>query len=110
VNAEGSNLFTHTAVRPSEEFTHSLLQTTSFRLEQIVSNGSCTPAGDWYDQASDEWVIVLKGKARLRFEHPDAEIELAPGDHVNIGAHRRHRVEWTTPDETTVWLALHYSR
>ncbi len=26
------------------------------------------------------------------------------------GPHRRHRVEWTTPDEPTVWLAVHYGR
>jgi cupin 2 domain-containing protein len=27
---------------------------------------------------------------------------------VNIPAHLRHRVEWTTPVEPTVWLAIHY--
>lgn len=32
----------------------------------------------------------------------------APGDHVQIPAHRRHRIEWT--DEGTVWPALHYDR
>jgi cupin 2 domain-containing protein len=31
------------------------------------------------------------------------------GDFVNIPAHRKHRVEWTTPDEPTVWLAVFYS-
>ena len=34
--------------------------------------------------------------------------EMKPGDFVNIPAHKRHRVEWTTPDEPTVWLAVHY--
>jgi hypothetical protein len=29
-------------------------------------------------------------------------------DHINISAHRKHRVEWTTPDEPTVWLAVFY--
>ena len=39
----------------------------------------------------------------------DAEpLELGPGDYVDLPAHRRHRVEWTTPDEPTVWLAIHY--
>jgi cupin 2 domain-containing protein len=42
-------------------------------------------------------VIVLKGAARLRFE--DGTVEMRPGDFVNIPAHAKHRVEWTTPDE-----------
>jgi len=25
-----------------------------------------------------------------------------------IAAHRKHRVEWTTPDEPTVWLAVFF--
>ena len=33
---------------------------------------------------------------------------LRPGDHVAIPAHKRHRVEWTAPDETTLWLAVHF--
>jgi cupin 2 domain-containing protein len=105
---EKSNLFAHEPVRPLEEFMQTLLKTGGFRLERIVSNGSRTPEGDWYDQDTDEWVVVLKGKARLRFEHPDSEIELLPGDFVNIAAHRRHRVEWTDPREPTIWLAIHY--
>jgi len=37
----------------------------------------------------------------------ETPLELRPGDFVNIPAHTRHRVEWTTPDEPTVWLAVH---
>jgi cupin 2 domain-containing protein len=33
---------------------------------------------------------------------------MRPGDYVHIPAHQRHRVEWTEPDQKTVWLALHY--
>ena len=50
--------------------------------------------------------MVLKGAARLQFE--DGPVEMKPGDFINIPAHNRHRVEWTTPDEPTVWLAVHY--
>jgi cupin 2 domain-containing protein len=60
----------------------------------------------WYDEDQHEWVVVLKGAARLRFE--DEPVEMKPGDFVNIPAHRKHRVEWTTPDEPTVWLAVFY--
>jgi cupin 2 domain-containing protein len=45
-------------------------------------------------------VIVLKGAAQIRIEN--RIVEMKPGDFVNIPAHQKHRVEWTTPDEPTV--------
>ncbi len=33
---------------------------------------------------------------------------LKPGDWVDIPAHARHRVEWTDPNEKTMWLAVFY--
>jgi cupin 2 domain-containing protein len=30
------------------------------------------------------------------------------GDFINIPAHQKHRVEWTEPEEETIWLAIHY--
>lgn len=94
--------------RPDELF-ETLLQIPGAKLERIVSTGQATPPGEWYDQAGDEWVILLAGAARLRFESPDIEHELKPGDYLLIPARCRHRVEWTTPDEPSVWLALHFS-
>ena len=77
------------------------------RIERIVSQGHASPPGFWYDQDQHEWVIVLRGRARVRFE--DGLLEMAAGDCINIPAHRKHRVEWTTPEEPTVWLAVHYT-
>ena len=74
------------------------------RLERIVSHGHSSPEGFWYDQPEDEWVMLLQGAARLEFE--DSLMEMRPGDCLNIPAHRRHRVAWTTPEGPTVWLAL----
>jgi cupin 2 domain-containing protein len=89
-----------------EELFATLLDAGDVRVERIVSRGHASPEGFWYDQDRHEWVIVLKGAARLRFE--EEVIEMKPGDFVNIPAHRKHRVEWTTPDGPTVWLAVHY--
>jgi cupin 2 domain-containing protein len=83
-----------------------LIATPSLRIERIVSRGHASPEGFWYDQGQHEFVVVLKGAARLRFE--DESIEMKPGDSINIPAHRRHRVDWTTPDEPTIWLAIFY--
>lgn len=76
------------------------------RIERIVSHGHASPAEFWYDQPQHEGGVVRKGTARLRFE--DDMIEMTPGGFVHIPAHRKHRVEWTTPDEPTVWLAVHF--
>jgi cupin 2 domain-containing protein len=51
--------------------------------------------------------VVVKEAARLRFE--DDTVQIKPGDFMNIQAHTKHRVEWTTPDEPTVWLAVFYT-
>ena len=50
----------------------------------------------------------VEGRSQLLFEGDAQPIHLKPGDHVTIPAHRRHRVESTTPDEPTVWLAVFY--
>jgi len=60
-----------------------------------------------YDQETHEWVLLLGGAARLRFEG-DEPLDLLPGAFVNIPAHKRHRVEWTDPARPTIWLAIHY--
>jgi len=69
--------------------------------------GRQRPPGDWLGQPETEWVAVVQGQARLRFENEATAREMRAGDWVAIPGGIRHRVEWTTPDEPTVWLALH---
>lgn len=104
---KSGNLFSGIPGRLDAEAFQPLWRTDAFRLERIVSDGQATPAGDWYDQEWDEWVVLLSGAAGLRVEGETAVRELRPGDWVLLPAHVRHRVEWTAPDEKTVWLALH---
>jgi cupin 2 domain-containing protein len=101
------NLFASIPDDLRSELLETLLETPHVRIERIVSLGQASPDGLWYDQARHEFVVLLKGAARLRFESEEP-IELVPGDSLGIPAHRRHRVEWTTPDEPTIWLALFY--
>ena len=102
------NLFTAFRARQPDEQVDVLVETAACRLERIVSIAHATPAGEWFDQDRDEWVVLLSGSASLRFEDEAAARELAPGDVVEIPAHRRHRVERTDAHTPTVWLALHY--
>lgn len=100
------NLFADLPARPPDELATILLEAADVRIERIVSHGHASPEGFWYDQRQNEWVVLLTGAARLQFE--DEVVEMLPGSFVNIPAHRKHRIDWTPPDEPTVWLAVHY--
>jgi cupin 2 domain-containing protein len=102
------NFFSQVPRRLPEEVIEVLLQAESFWLERIISTGQATPAGDWYDQDTHEWVLLLTGGAGLLLENDPQVIIMKPGDYVHIPAHRRHRVAWTDPSQPTIWLALHY--
>ena len=89
------------------EMLDTLLARDGIQIERIVSHGQATPEGEWYDQETDEWVLVLSGAAGLLIEGETAPRDLGPGDFVFLPSHRRHRVVWTSADAPTVWLAVH---
>lgn len=93
-----------------EEFFEDLLTASNVRLERIISEGHVSPKGFWYDQNTDEWVIVLKGYAEIvTLNDSGKEIlwKLHPGDAMLLKAHQKHRVHKTSTNPKTVWLALH---
>lgn len=89
-----------------KEVVQTLIRAADVRIERIISHGHASAADFWYDQPQHEWVIVLKGAARLQFE--DGMVEMKVGDFINIPAFKKHRVDWTTPGEPTVWLGVRY--
>jgi len=59
-----TNLFTNLPSHlPTELFTTILA--ANVYMERIVSHGHVSPEGFWFDQDQHEWVIVLKGAAKL---------------------------------------------
>ena len=102
------NIFYKISDAFSDEIFQTLLETETIKIERILSSRQSTPPDRWYDQEHNEWVILLKGRARLLLEGDSNPIELHPGDYLNIPAHQRHRVEWTDPNQVTIWLAVHY--
>lgn len=99
------NFFNRVPQNLEEELFEPLWKNAHFLLERIISTGQATPRDEWYEQAHDEWVIVLQGSAILRFE--TVEYVLKVGDYVLIPSGCRHRVEWTDKTQPTLWLALH---
>jgi cupin 2 domain-containing protein len=102
------SLFSSLPADREVEHVATLAQLGDVQVERIVSFGQCSPPGFWYDQEHSEWVVVLHGSAKLTIEGRAQSVSLGPGDYVDLPAHTRHRVDWTTPDEPTIWLAIHY--
>lgn len=98
------NLFRNIPGDLPEELFETLAQSGNTSIRRIVSKGHTT---DWYDQQENEFVVLLKGAARLEFEKGQFR-EMAPGDCLLIPARVKHRVAWTEADTETVWLAVHY--
>jgi cupin 2 domain-containing protein len=102
------NIFSEIPESRNDEIYETLLRSEHFKLARIISSGQATPPGKWYDQDTNEWVILLSGSAGLLFEGEKEVCLMNPGDYIHIPAHKRHRVEWTDPEQKTVWVALHY--
>ncbi|WP_166822970.1 cupin domain-containing protein [Thalassoroseus pseudoceratinae] len=101
------NLFADLPTDLPEELITVLAANQHVRIERIVSTGHKTADDSWYDQQETEWVVVLKGEATLVYADGESQ-QLTPGDWVLIPAHRKHRVDWTSPEEPTVWLAVFF--
>ncbi|UTM60252.1 cupin domain-containing protein [Photobacterium sp. CCB-ST2H9] len=91
-----------------EELFQNLLVSSHLRVERIVSRGHQTPAGDWYDQDENEWVLLIQGEAELVFDDSRPPVHLKAGQSVFLPAHCRHRVNWTAEGEHTIWLAIFF--
>ena len=102
------NLFSPLPDARAAEIVDRLFARPGLRIERIVSCGQASPPGFWYDQPEGEWVLLLQGAALLRFADEAEPRRLMPGDFIEIAPHRRHRVEWTDPDQPTLWLAAFY--
>lgn len=83
-----------------ERFT-TLASLRGVTIESIVS--SAAPDDRTYDQAHDEWVVLLVGEATLEVE--GREHALRAGDWILLPAHARHRVVATSAGAR--WLAVH---
>lgn len=102
------NLFSDIPDKNDLEIFNSLLEKNKIKIERIISSGQSSPEGFWYDQEKDEWVILLSGSAKIKFEVEQELCFLRPGDYVFIPAHCKHRVEQTDEHCKTVWLAVHF--
>ncbi|MFW5792667.1 MAG: cupin domain-containing protein [Bacteroidota bacterium] len=94
---------------PSEqeaEFFEVLHQNKNIKIERIISKGHITDKNKWYNQKTDEWVLLIQGQAKIEFEE-NKIIELKSGDYILIPAGKKHKVIYTSKNPYCVWLAIH---
>jgi len=103
---EKYNIFDEIIVDKSEEKFFEIFKNETIKVEKIVSNGQKSPENFWYEQEKSEFILLLEGFAILEFEN--REVELKKGDCLNIKAMEKHRVKFTSLDESTIWFAVFY--
>ncbi|MFH1837075.1 MAG: cupin domain-containing protein [Candidatus Omnitrophota bacterium] len=102
------NIFSDIPGRFKKELFETIVEKDGIKIERIVSLGQKTPEGEWLSEAKSEWVVLVEGSAVIFFEGEKEARELKAGDHLMIGPGQKHRVEWTDPDNRTVWLAVYF--
>ena len=102
------NLFADLPLNLSREVFETLGSGENVRIERIISHGHSSPDGFWYDQDEAEWIVVLKGEAKLLLDGELGVVHLTAGEYLLIPAHKKHRVDWTAPNESTIWLAVFF--
>ena len=101
------NIYSNIPEKLSDEIVDVIFQSEIIRIERIISDGQASPDNFWYDQDENEWVILLKGKAKIKYQD-QSEQNLTEGDYIFIPSHKKHRVEWTDNNTKTVWLAMFF--
>lgn len=104
------NLFRDTPAMTDGEWIEAILTGrggTHATIERVVSHGGRAPAEGVFEQDWTEWVLLLRGTARLVARAPDETFDLEPGDWLEIPPERRHYVAHTSRKPPALWLAVH---
>lgn len=88
----------------SQERFETLLEHPLARIERIW--GPVASPSEIYEQAHDEWILLLAGQAKLEICDGPSHV-LAAGDYLMIPAGQRHRVLHASAE--ALWLAVHFA-
>lgn len=104
-----NNIFKNIPLTDNEEIVDKLLEFDNICIERIVSNGENSPENFWYEQKSDEWVILIQGKAVIEYENSQIA-ELKRGDYIFIPSMQKHRVKQVSKNPNCIWVAVHFNK
>ena len=63
--ADADNLFEDLPAKSADEVFERLAGGENVLIERIVSHGQATPEGTWLRQERHEWIVLLRGRAKL---------------------------------------------
>lgn len=106
---EKLNIFDSLPIDKENEKFFEIFKNENIRIEKIVSNGQKS-LEKFLVWPKNEFILLLQGDAILEvIENNDIkEIKLKTGDYLDIKAHVKHRVAYTSESKTTIWLAIFY--
>jgi cupin 2 domain-containing protein len=104
---EVKNIYDSENINLTKEYFEDILKQKGFKLERIISFGNITENNFWYDQDEDEFVLLLKGAAKIQLENQSV-ITLGEGDYIIIPAHVKHKVIYTDTKIKTYWLTCYF--
>ena len=99
------NIFEYQLPKLDDENFTTLLENPNVEIKRIVSNTLQTPQ-EFLDKDKDEWVVVLKGCAKL--EMNGVVHKLKAGDAIFIPANTKHTLLKTK--KVVVWLAIYMKK
>lgn len=85
---------------PNAEHFATLHQNKSIKIQAIRSH--LLQPGEHYNQAQDEWVLLIRGRAQLRVD--EKVIDLEEGESFFLPKHTPHQVLFTSED--ALWLGV----
>ena len=99
------NIFKDIKCAKGTETFVSIVEKGCLKIKKIVSNGVKSPEGFWYNQAHDEFVLLLRGRARILFRKGKS-MDLKQGDYLIIPKCAEHRIDYTSSKPQCVWLCV----
>ncbi len=100
------NLLDNIPSTSKDEIFKTIVSNDNVKIERILSYGQTTPKDYWYDQDEDEFIYIVQGKAKIKYDD-ETIYTLNTNDSLYIQAHQKHQVIYTS--NPTVWLAIFIS-
>jgi len=105
---EVSNFYNYSYIEKNRELFETIVEKNNvhIKIKKIISVSYSDDNNKWYDQDEDEWVMVLRGKAGIKFS--DGEIiNMQEGDYIFIPQHKKHQIIYTSNNPPCFWLAIY---
>jgi len=106
---ERKNFFEQKEVKDGKEDFSNIFSSRGLQIKRIISKGYRTPETKWLKDDTDEFVILLRGSASIRFFNGEIK-RMKSGDYLHIPSGTKHKVTYTSKKPCCYWLAIHFKQ